>query len=158
MTLDRATMLMFLRAATPYSFEVTKAGVTETFTLDKPRELRFENGRIRLRVDCTGGPIPFVAELVPTLSIGFDREKNAFVIKVEELPVRIAPLGTIRLDKYLEPVEVPVTFTQPVDIGVPGLTVDTIVRQITVHENHIEARADLIFHRSGSPPPTAAGQ
>jgi len=147
MSIDRATLHHFLRAATPYSFDVEQIGLKETLTLYNPREMRFENGRIRLRVDCKGEPIPFYAELVPTMTVGFDPAKNAFIFTIESLPVKIMPLGTIDLKKYIDPVEIPVTFSSPLDMGVPGLTVDTIVRDIKVLDDRIEARADLIFHR-----------
>lgn len=147
LTIDRATLLNFTKAATPYSFEVGKAGLSETLSLSNPREMQFENGRIRLRVDCTGQPIPFFAELVPTVSVAFDRQKNAFVATVESLPVKIGALGTIDLKKYIDPIEIPVTFAAPVDAVAPGLIVDTIIRDLKVLPDRIEARADLLFHR-----------
>ncbi len=147
LTIDRATLLNFTKAATPYSFEVGKPGLSETLSLSNPREMKFENGKIRLRVDCTGEPIPFFAELVPTVSLAFDRQKNAFVATVDSLPVKIGPLGTIDLKKYIDPIEIPVTFAAPVDAVAPGLVVDTLIRDLKVLEDRIEARADLIFHR-----------
>ncbi len=156
LSIEHYTILHFLKAATPYSFEVDQLGLTETLTLYNPRDMRVENGRIRLRVDCRGEPIPFYAELVPTMTVGFDKTKNVFLITIESLPVKIGPLGTIDLKRYIEPVEVPVTFSTPFD-GVPGLTVDTLVRDIKILDTRIEARADLIFHRK-EPAPAAAGK
>lgn len=147
LTIDRATLLNFAKAATPYSFEVGKAGLTETLSLSNPREMQFVNGKIRLRVDCTGEPIPFFAELVPTVSMAFDRQKNAFVATIESMPVKIGPLGTIDLKKYIDPIEIPVNFAAPVDQVAPGLIVDTVIRDLKVLDDRIEARADLVFHR-----------
>ena len=147
LTIDRATLLNFAKAATPYSFDVGKSGITETLSLSNPREMQFVNGHIRLRVDCTGEPIPFFAELVPTVSLTFDRAKNAFVATVESMPVKIAPLGTIDLKKYINPIEIPVNFAAPVDSVAPGLIVDTVIRNLKVLEDRIEARADLVFRR-----------
>ena len=38
--------------------------------------------------------------------------------------------------------------TQALDIGVPGLSVDTIIRELKVHADRIEAKADLVFHKA----------
>ena len=154
MTMDRPTMLNFLRAATPYSFEVTKAGFTETLTLYNPRDLRFQDGKIYLKVDCTGEPIPFSAMLEPTLAVYFDRDKNAFVAKVESLPVTLGIMGRIHLDRYLKPISIPSSFSQPLELGIPGLMVDTVVRQLRILEDRIEARADLVFRKA--PPERSA--
>ncbi|MFQ5701111.1 MAG: hypothetical protein ACE5HU_04635 [Acidobacteriota bacterium] len=158
LSVDRATTLRFLRAATPYSIDVSKLGITETLTFYHPRELRFEDGHVRLRVDCRGAPIAFSAELAPTMSIRFDHLKNAFVAKVETMPVRIAGLGTILLDEYMEPIVIPVTFSSPLDIGVPGLSVATIVRGLSVLEDRIEAKVDLVFHKEETPARTSSAR
>ena len=155
MSLDKPTALHFLRAATPYKLEVTKFGLTEKFTFYNPRELQFEKGNIRLLIDCRAEPIVFETILEPKLSISFDRMKNAFVVKVESLPVRIGRLGTINLDNYIDPVVIPVSFTHPLDI-VEGLTVETIIRRLKVLEDRIEAKADLIFRKQ--PPATMTSQ
>jgi len=147
LTIDRATLLNFAKAATPYSFDVSKAGVTQTLSLSNPRDMQFVNGRVRLRVDCTGEPLPFFAELVPTVSLTFDRTKNAFIATIESMPVKLGMLGTIDLKKYIAPVEIPVNFAAPVDSVAPGLVVDTVIRNLKVLDDRIEARADLVFRR-----------
>ena len=152
MTLDRSTALNFLRAATPYRFDVTTAGFTETFTLFNPRELRFEQGRIRLKVDCRGEPIGVDAVLEPTLVITFDRTKNAYVAKVESLPVTVGMVGTVYLDRYLDPFVLPTSFSNTLEEGIPGLRIDTVIRQLKVLDDSIEARVDLVFRKL---PPTA---
>ncbi len=152
MTVDRPTLLNFLRAATPYSLDVTKAGLTETLTLLNPRELRFETGKIRLKVDCRGEPVPFEGILEPTLAVYFDKARNAFVAKVESLPVSLGAMGTISLEQYLQPLTLPSAFSQTLETGVPGLTIDTLVRDVRVLEDRIEARADLLFRKQ---PPAA---
>ncbi len=157
MTLDRPTLLNFLRAATPYTFEVTKAGFSETLTLYNPRELRFQDGKIHLKVDCTGEPIPFNAMLEPTLAVYFDRDRNAFVASVESLPVTLGVMGRIHLDRYLKPITIPSSFSQPLDLGIPGLMVDTVVRQLRVLEDRVEARADLVFRKAPPDQQTSAG-
>ncbi len=147
MTLDRGTALNFLRAATPYRFEVTTAGFTETFTLFNPRELRFEQGRIRLKVDCRGEPIGVDAVLEPTLVLTFDRTKNAYVVKVESLPVTVGMFGTVYLDRYLDPIILPTAFSNTLEDGIPGLRIDTVIRQLKVLDDSIEARVDLVFRK-----------
>ncbi|HEY3176339.1 MAG TPA: hypothetical protein VGK94_11350 [Candidatus Polarisedimenticolia bacterium] len=156
MTVDRPTTLNFLRAATPYSFDAAAAGLTETFTLLNPRELVFEGGLMRIKVDCRGEPIPFAAVLEPTMSVTFDRQLNAFVAKVQSLPIRLGPLGTIQLDQYLDPFVLPVSFSQTLEAGIPGLTIDYLIRDVKVLEDRLEARADLVFRKN--PPPKASAR
>jgi len=147
MTVNRTTALNFLRAATPYRFDVTTAGFTETFTLFNPRELRFEQGRILLKVDCRGEPIGVDAVLEPTLLLTFDRAQNAYVAKVLSLPVSVGGVGTIYLDRYIDPIILPTAFSNTLEDGIPGLTIDTVIREIKVLDDRIETRADLVFRK-----------
>lgn len=151
MTIDRPTTLNFFRAATPYKIDVGAAGLSETLTLFNPRELVFAEGRIRLKIDCRGEPIPVEAVLEPTMIVTFDRKLNAFVARVESLPIRLGPLGTIQLDQYLEPFILPVSFSQTLESGVPGLTIDYLIREVKVLDDRLEARADLIFRKTPQP-------
>ena len=148
MTIDRPTALNFLRAATPYKVEVGAAGLSETLILFNPRELVFTGGKLRLKIDCRGEPIPLEAVLEPTLVIAFDRRLNAFVARVESLPIGLGALGTIQLDQYLEPFILPVTFSQTLETGLPGLTIDYLIRDVKVLDDRVEARADLVFRKS----------
>ena len=147
MTMDRPTLLNFLRAATPYDIEVSKAGLTETLTLYNPRELRFADGKIHLKVDCRGTPIPVEAILEPTVNLYFDRNRGSFVAEIESLPVDLGIMGRIYLERFLDPIVIPAAFSRPLDLGIPGLTVETVVRQLSVTGDRIEARADLLFHK-----------
>ncbi|HET6372360.1 MAG TPA: hypothetical protein VFG76_03580 [Candidatus Polarisedimenticolia bacterium] len=158
MTVDRPTMLNFLRAATPYSLEVSKAGFTETLILYNPRELRFEGGKIRLKIDCRGEVLPFSAVLEPTMSVSFDKTRNAFAAKVESLPVNLGAMGTIYLDQQIKPLLIPSAFSQTLQAGLPGLTIDTVVRDLKVLEDRIEARADLVFRKVPPAPRTSSGK
>ena len=156
MTIDRATTLNFFRAATPYKIDVGAAGLSETLTLFNPRELVFAEGRMRLKIDCRGEPIPIEAVLEPTMIVTFDRKLNAFVARVESLPIGLGPLGTIQLDQYLEPFILPVSFSQTLESGVPGLTIDYLIREVKVLDDRIEARADLVFRKT--PPPKSSAR
>jgi len=156
MTLDRATALNFLRAATPYTVTVGAAGLEQRFRFYNPRDLRFVGGKVLVTADCKGEPIPFTAVLNPTLALSFDHIRNAFVVTVEKLPVKLTGMGELRLDQFIEPVLIPASFTQQIDAAVPGLTVDAIVRDLKVLDDRIEARADLVFRKEA--PPTAAAQ
>lgn len=155
MTIDRTTALNFLRAATPYKIDVGAAGLSETLTLFNPRELVFVGGRMRLKIDCRGEPIPVEAILEPTMVVTFDRRLNAFVARVESLPIRLGPIGTVQLDQYLDPFILPVSFSQTLESGVPGLTIDYLIRDVKVLDDRVEARADLVFRRT-PPPKTSA--
>jgi len=147
LNVSRNTALSFMRAATPYTLQVETAGFQARFTLYNPRQLRFEKGKIRLTVDCRGEPFGVNAVLEPTINVYFDHVRNAYMAKVEELPVTVASLGTVRLDQFLDPIVLPVAFTQEVDVGVPGMVVDTVIREIKVLDESIEARADLVFRK-----------
>lgn len=157
MAVDRPTALNFLRAATPYTIQVGAAGLTQRIILFNPRELRFEGGLIRLKVDCRGEPVDVRAVLEPTLEISFDRQQNAFVAKVRSLPLAIGGLGTVQLDSYLDPIVLPSSFSNTLEAGIPGLVIDTVVRELTVLEDRIEAKADLVFRKNPPTPRTAAG-
>lgn len=154
MSIDRAAALNFMRAATPWTVEVGMMGLTERFTFTNPRELRFEQGKVRLTVDCRGEPVSVSAVLQPTLTVAFDRQRNAFVAKVESLPVSVAGMGTVQLDRYIDPIALPVSFSQTLDQGIPGLVIDYLIRDLKVLEQRIEARADLVFRKT--PPATRA--
>ena len=158
LTIDRVTTLNFMRAATPYTFEIVAAGFTERFTLFNPRELRFEAGKVRLKVDCRGEPMGVNAELEPTLIVYFDHQKNAFVAKVQSLPVKMGALGTINLDQYLQPFVLPVSFSQTLDEGIPGLTIEYLIRDLLVLDEKIEAKADLVFHKQAPHPAASSGK
>ena len=158
LSVDRVTTLNFMRAATPYSFEVAAAGLTERLTLFNPRELRFEAGKIRVKVDCRGEPLGVNVALEPTLVIYFDHQKNAFVAKVQSLPLNLGALGTVDLDKYLDPFVLPVSFSQTLDEGIPGLTIDYLIRDLKVLDERIEAKADLVFRRQPPRATAASGR
>ncbi|HZI93333.1 MAG TPA: hypothetical protein VFE84_03755 [Patescibacteria group bacterium] len=158
LSIDRVTTLNFMRAATPFTFEIIAAGFTERFTLFNPRELRFEGGKVRLKVDCRGEPMSVNAELEPTLVVYFDHQKNAFVAKVQSLPVRMGALGTINLDQYIQPFVLPVSFSQTLDQGIPGLTIDYLIRDLRVLDEKIEAKADLVFRKQPPRPAASSGK
>ena len=111
---------------------------------------------IRLKVDCRGEPIGFSALLEPTMAVYFDRARGAFVAKVESLPIKLGSFGTIALDRYLDPIELPVSFSQTLESGLPGLTIDTVIRDVKVLEDRIEAKADLVFKKLAPPSQNAA--
>lgn len=148
MSVDRVTVLSFLRAATPYTFEINAAGVRQRLTFVNPRELRFEQGKARFKVDVRGEPLPVTAVLEPTMSVRFDNQRGAFVAQVESLPLSMAGMGTMRLDRYIDPIVVPTTFSNAFDEKIPGLTVDTIVRDLKILDDRVEAKVDLIFRKS----------
>lgn len=158
MTIDRPTTLSFMRAATPYTFDVNVAGFKQRLTLLNPRELRFEGGNIRVKVDCRGESMGVSAVLEPTLAVYFDRQKNAWVAKVQSLPLSLGALGTINLDQYLQPFVLPVSFSQTLEDGIPGLTIDYLIRDLKVLDERIEAKADLLFRRQPPHPATATGR
>ena len=152
MSVDRVAVLGFLRAATPYTFEMNTAGMTQRLTFLNPRELRFEQGKARFKVDVRGEPVPVNAVLEPTMALRFDHQRGAFVAHIESLPVTMPGMGTMRLDKYVDPIVVPTTFTAPLNQNLPDLVVDTIVRDLKILEDRIEAKVDLIFRKASDPP------
>jgi hypothetical protein len=132
LSIDRVTTLNFMRAATPFTFEIVAAGFTERFTLFNPRELRFEAGKVRLKVDCRGEPMSVNAELEPTLVVYFDQ--------------------------YIQPFVLPVSFSQTLDQGIPGLTIDYLIRDLRVLDEKIEAKADLVFRKQPPRPAASSGK
>ncbi|HKY32729.1 MAG TPA: hypothetical protein VJV23_09355 [Candidatus Polarisedimenticolia bacterium] len=158
MSVDKATALGFLRAASPYTFEAATAGLRERFTFSNPRELRFEQGAIRLKVDCRGETLGVSAVLEPTLTIQFDHRQNAFVARVQSLPATLGGLGTIHLDRFIQPVIIPSSFSNTFDEGIPGLTMSTVIRDLKVLEDRIEAKVDLVFRKAAPARPAAVSR
>jgi hypothetical protein len=161
-TLDAATLQSFLRAVTPHDVVVGKGGLSETLTLSNPRDVRFEDGRVRLRLDCRGAPLPIEEVLEPALSLRYSDVKKGFEARVESLPLKIPVLGTIDLAEYLRPITIPSVFSRPAGEGDETVTIDGRIVSLRVLETMIQASADVTFRRAAlpakapAPPPKAA--
>jgi len=151
-SVDAATLQSYLLAATPYDIVVGKKGLSETLTLSSPREVRFEKGAVRLKIDCRGTPIAVEEVLDLTLSVKWNETKKNFEARIETLPVRIPVLGTIDLAEYLRPFAIPSVFSESL-AGESTLGIAGKITSLRVLDTMIQVGADITFHRV--PPPKA---
>ena len=155
-TADAATLQGLLRAVTPYDLVVGKGGLSETLTLSNPRDVRFEDGRIHLRLDCRGTPIPIEEVLQPVISLRWSEEKKGWEARIEELPLKIPVLGTIDLAEYVRPVTVPSVFSQPAGEGDGAIAIEGRITSLRVLDTMIQISADVTFRPAPAAPSSAA--
>jgi len=152
-TVDTATLLNFLRAVTPYEFVVGQGGLSETLRLANPRDIVIENGTVRLKIDCRGEPFPIETILEPVIGVAWDEPQQAFVAKIESLPVSVPPLGTVNLARYIRAVPIPSIFSQLAGDDQVGFILDGRITSVKIAEGKIQVTADLSFRQA--PPPLA---
>jgi hypothetical protein len=155
-TVDAATLQNFLSAVTPYEFVVGQGGLSETLRLANPRDIKFENGKVKLKIDCRGEPFPLELVLEPVISLNWDQAESAWVARIESLPVELAPLGTFNLAKYVRPVPIPSAFSQPAGDDQVGFVLDGKIRSLEILSNEIKVTADMTFRPA--PPPLSASK
>jgi hypothetical protein len=152
-TVDAATVQSFLQAVTPYDFVVGKGGLSETLTLSNPREVRFEKGRVRLRLDVRGTPFPLELVLEPTLTVGWNEEIKAFEARIESLPLEIPAFGTVDIAKYLEAYPIPERFHQPAGDEKVDFMIEGRIHSLRILDKMIHVGADLSFRQIRSQAP-----
>lgn len=157
-TLDPPALESFLRAVTPYEVVIGKHGLSETLTLSNPREVRFANGGVRLRLDYRGTPIPVEDVMDVSLSIQWSEVRKAFEARVSSLPLRIPAFGTIDLAEHLRPFIIPSVFSQVAGDGAQAMGIDGKLLSLRVLDTMIQASADITFRRPAPPaaPPIPA--
>jgi len=155
-TVDAATVQNFLRAVTPYTFVVGEGGLSENLTLSNPREIRFEKGRVHLRLDCTGEPFPLRLVLEPVLTVGWNGEEDVFEARIESLPLEIPALGRIDIADFLPPYPIPAVFQQPAGDDQVEFIIEGRITSLRILENQIHVGGDLSFRRVAPPLPAAS--
>jgi hypothetical protein len=153
-SLDAPTLQSLLHAVTPYDVVVGKGGLSETFTLSNPRDVRFAEGKIRLRVDCRGTPLPIEDVLEPSLSVQWNETRKSYEARIESLPVKVPAFGTIDLADHLRAITIPTNFSQAAGAGDQALALDGKILSLRILDTMIQASADVTFRRSA--PATAA--
>jgi len=150
-SVDAAAVQSFLRAVTPYDVEVGKGELNEVLTLSNPRNVRFQDGKVWLTLDCRGQPMPI--EMVVTIAIGlrWDEEKKAWMAYLASLPLEIPLFGKIDLAKYVDPYPIPQTFSQPAGNDEVQFSIDGLLKSLKVLDDRILVEADLSF-RTLRPP------
>lgn len=159
-TLDPPTLQSLLRAVTPYEVVIGKKGISETLTLSNPRDVRFEGGKIRVRIDCRGTPLPIEDVLEPAMSIQWNDTKKVYEAKIESLSVSIPAFGTYDLAQYVRPIEIPQVFSQLAGQGEEFLSVDGKILSLKVLDAMIQVSADVTFRKApaGAQPIPAASK
>jgi len=154
-TLDPAALQSFLGAVMPYEVVVGKHGLSETLTLSNPREVRFVNGGVHLKLDYRGTPMPVEDVMEVTLAIQWSEVKKAFEARVSSLPIRIPAFGAIELAEYLRPFTIPSIFSQVAGEGDQMMGIDGKILSLKVLDTMIQASVDVTFRKT-QPAPTAA--
>jgi len=152
-TVDEATLLNFLRAVTPYEFVVGQGGLSETLRLSNPREIKFENGHVSMKIDCRGEPFPIETVLEPQVGVAWDEAQQAWVAKLLSLPLAVEPLGTTNLARYVRAVPIPSVFSQLAGDDQVGFILDGRITHVGIADGKIQVVADLTFRQA--PPPLA---
>lgn len=146
-SVDAETAQSFLRAVTPYQLVVGKAGLSETITFSNPRDLRFEKGRIHLRLDVRGTPFPLELVLNPVITVGWNKTLGVFEARIESLPLAIPGFGDIDIAHYLDPYPIPSVFYQPAGDEQVDFIIEGHIKSIRILESMIHVGADLRFRR-----------
>jgi hypothetical protein len=157
-SVDPPTLLSYLRAVTPYELAIGKAGLSESLTLSNPRDLRIEAGKILMKVDVRGTPLPVEDVLEPRLTIRWNETRKAWEAKVENVQLRVPMFGTVDLSEHMRPIAIPSTFTQPAEAGTEALLVDGKILSLKVLDTSIQVSADLAFRRDPAARRTAPQQ
>lgn len=152
-TVDEATLLNFLRAVTPYEFVVGQGGLSETLTLSNPRDIKFDDGVVKLKIDCRGEPFPIETVLEPEIVVSWDESEEAWVAKIRSLPVSMDPLGTVNLARYVRAVPIPSVFSQLAGDDQVGFILNGRITSVGIAGGKIQVVADLSFRQA--PPPLA---
>lgn len=150
-TLDPPALESFLRAVTPYQVVIGKHGLSETLTLTNPREVRFANGGVQLKIDFRGTPIPVEDVMDVELSIKWSEVKKSFEARVASLPLKLPAFGTIDLADHLRPFTIPTIFSQVAGEGDQTMGIDGKLLSLRVLDTMIQASADITFRRPQPP-------
>lgn len=142
-----------LAAAAPYRIPLEVAGVPFFLDCGNPRDLALGEGRLRLRLSCTGRPVPLAAELRPEITVARDPESNGFRAVFARLPIRIPWVGEIDLRDYLPPLEIPDAIRMPIDPGDSPRLAEIRIREIRVHPAGISARLEFGVPGAEAPSP-----
>jgi hypothetical protein len=164
-SVDSAAVQSFLRAVTPYDVLVGKNELQETLTLANPREVRFQNGQVTLKLDCRGTPIPLEMVLQVTIGVKWDDTRKAWMAYLVSLPLNVPLFGKFDLARYVDPYPIPQTFSQPAGNDEVPFTIDGLLNSLKILDDRILVEADLTF-RAIAPPevlrpaptPAPAGQ
>lgn len=146
-TVDAATVQNFLRAVTPYTFAVGEGGLSENLTLSNPRDIRFEKGRVHLRLDCTGEPFPLNLVLEPVLTVGWNEDEGVFEARIESLPLEVPALGKVDIADFLRPYPIPAVFYQPAGDEQVDFVIQGRITSLRILNDQIHVGGDLSFRR-----------
>ena len=147
LSLRRVAVQKLLSGATPFRVELCSSLLRESLTFTEPRDLTFEDGRIRFSIRCQGTPFPVDLVLHPVLPLR--RSGNGgYQAIVEGLPLEIPGYGTVDLRDAIEPVEIQSLLQQTVFLQGRPARLDVRVQRIAVRPEEIEIGASLTLKPS----------
>ena len=150
-SVDPPAVESFLKAVTPYELEVGKGGLVEKLVLSNPREVRFEKGAVRLKLDVRGDPFPIEMVLQPAITVAWDEKAHAWMARISSFPIEVPVFGTFDLAKYLAPYPIAQTFSQPAGNDNVTFSIDGRLSSLKILDDRILVVADLTFR--AVPPP-----
>ena len=150
-SVDAAAVQSFLRAVTPHDVVVGQKELQETLTLANPREVTFRDGKVHLKLDCRGTPIPIEMVLQIAIGVRWDEKEQAWMAYLASLPLNIPLFGKFDLAKYVEPYPIPKTFSQPAGNDEVQFSIDGLLKSLKILDDRILVEADLSF-RPIAPP------
>ncbi|MBI3449589.1 MAG: hypothetical protein HY049_11825 [Acidobacteria bacterium] len=156
-TLDPPALESLLRAVTPYEVVVGKHGLSETLTLSNPREVRFVNGGVQLKLDYRGTPLPIEDVLEVSLSLTWNDIKKSYEARIASLPLKLPAFGTIDLADHLRPFSIPSVFSEVAGEGSAQMGIEGKILSLKVLDTMIQASADVTFRKAPPVAPTSPG-
>ena len=147
LSLRRVAVQKLITGATPYRLDLGSSLLRESLTFTDPRDLTFQDGKIRFSIRCQGTPFPVDQVLRPVLSLR-PSGNGGYQAVVESLPLRIPGYGTIDLRDAMEPVEIQSLLQQTVFLQGRPAQLDVRVQRIVIRPEQIEIGASLTLKPS----------
>jgi len=147
LSLRRAAVQKLIAGATPFRLDLGSSLLRESLTFTDPRDLSFQDGKIRFSIRCQGAPFPVDQVLRPVLSLR-PSGNGGYQAVVESLPLKIPGYGTVDLRDALEPLEIQSLLQQKVFLQGRPAQLDVRVHRIVIQPEQIEIGASLTLRTS----------
>jgi len=144
-TITEATLLDWLKAATPYTFSVGNQVLKIDLTMSEPKDLRLQDSKASFRVRLKGTTIPVDQVVAPVFLLRHDDALNKYFVVISSLPVLLPGLGTVDLKDSFPKFELPELVQDIWRFSDRPVAVNLDIRRIAVLDHAIEVGANLIF-------------
>jgi hypothetical protein len=145
LTITENALLDWLKAATPYTFNVGNQILKVDLTLSEPRELQLLDSRATLKIRLRGSSLGVDQVIQPVFTLNHDAARGRYYIVVSSLPVQLPGLGAIDLKDSFPKFEVPELLEDLYRFGERPVALNLDIRRIAVLEHALEVGADVTF-------------